>query len=32
MNYGNGSDKLSNGTDISGWHFINPIDAPTDDK
>ena len=31
MMYGNGSDKLNNGTDVSGWHFWNPID-PGDNK
>ena len=31
MIYGNGSDHLTNGTDVSGLHLLNPID-PTDDK
>ena len=31
MIYGNGSDYLSNGTNISGWHIWNPID-PTDNE
>jgi len=31
MMYGNGSDKLNNGKDVSGWHLFNPID-PTDNE
>lgn len=31
MMYGNGSDKLNNGEDVSGWHFWNPID-PKDNE
>ncbi len=31
MLYGNGSDKLNDGENVSGWHFLNPIDPKDND-